>query len=154
MATESLISWNTPEHLYFEKKADWYWAVGIITLAAVAVSFIFGQILLGIFIIVAMCALVIHASKRPRIIYCEINDRGVVVDKTLYPFLSLESFCVPHDEFPPKLLMKSRRMMMPFIVVFINEVDPEEVRGVMLRYIAEKEHREPILKYAMEYLGF
>jgi hypothetical protein len=154
MATEALIAWNAPTHLYVEKKPDWYWAVGIITLALAAVSFMFGEVITGIFVIVAALALVLHASRPAEIVYHEINDRGIIFDKTLYPFLTLDSFWIPHDEFPPKILLKSHKLLMPLIVLYIDEIDPEEVREVLLKYIAETEHREPFLKHLLGWLGF
>jgi hypothetical protein len=154
MASEALISWNAPAHLYVEKKPDWYWAVGIITLALAVISFLFGEFITGLFIIVAALALVIHASRPPHIIEYQINDRGIASDNTLYPFVSLDSFWIPHDELPPKILLKSRKLFMPLIVIYIDEVDPEAVREVMLKYIAETEHREPFLKGLLEWLGF
>ncbi len=154
MATEALISWSAPEHLYVEKKSDWYWAVGIITLAIAAVAFIFGNVISGIFVVVAAVALVLHASRPPQIVSYQINDRGVVANDVLYPFLTLDSFWVPHDEFPSKIIIKSRKLFMPFIVIYIDEVDPEKIREIMLNYIAETEHHEPFLKHVLEYLGF
>ena len=105
-------------------------------------------------LIVAAAALVLHAAKPPQRVYYEVNDRGIVFDKTLYPFLSLDSFWIPHDEFPSKLILKSRKLFMPLIVVYIDEVDPELVRGVLLKYIAETQHNEPFLKHLLERLGF
>ncbi|MEK7641962.1 MAG: hypothetical protein AAB365_03150 [Patescibacteria group bacterium] len=154
MATAPLISWNAPEHFYVEKRPDWYWAVGIITLAIAVVCFIFGNIIPGLFVLIGATALVIHSSRPPRTMHYEINDRGIVVDDLLYPFLTLESFWIPHDELPPKMIVKSRKTFMPFIVIYIDEVDPEKVREVMLTYIAETEHREPFLKHLLERLGF
>ena len=154
MATEALISWTAPEHFYVEKHPDWYWAVGIVTLTLAAVCFILGSIIPGIFVVVAAVALVLHASKPPRIVIHEVNDRGIVVNNVLYPFLTLDSFWIPHDEPIPKLIVKSRKTFMPYIVLFIEEVDPEKVREVMLRYIAETEHYEPLLKHLLEWLGF
>ena len=154
MATEPLVTWNAPEHFHVEKSPDWYWAVGIVTVALSVVAFILGNPITGIFVLVAALALVLHAAKPPEIIYHEINDRGIMVNKTFYPFLSLESFWIPHDEMPPKMLVKSRKLLMPFIVIYIEEIDPEEVREVMLRYIAETEHREPLLNQVLERLGF
>lgn len=154
MATEALISWAAPEHLYTEKRLDWYWSVGIITLAVAAVAFIFGNVITGIFVIVAAVALVLHASRPPRTLNYEINDRGIVAGDILYPFLTLESFWIPHDETPSKIILKSRKLLMPYIIIYIDEVDPEEVRQVMLTYIAETMHREPILKHLLERFGF
>ena len=154
MATEALISWNAPEHIYVEKRPDWYWSVGLITLALAAVAFIFSNFVTGIFVVVAAVALVLHASRPARVLYHEINDRGIIVHDTLYPFLSLDSFWIPHDEFPSKIIIKSRKLFMPYIVFFIEETDPESVREVMLKYIAETEHHEPFLKHLLEWLGF
>jgi len=154
MATEPLVSWNAPEHFYVDKKPDWYWAVGIITLAIAAVAFIFGNVITGIFVLVAAAALVLHASHPPRIIYHEVNDRGIVLHDTLYPFVTLDSFWIPHDEFPPKIILKSRKTFMPYIIIYIDEIDPEEIREVMLKYIAETEHHEPFLKHVLERFGF
>jgi len=154
MATEALISWSAPAHFYVEKKQDWYWVVGIITLAIAAVCILFGAIIPSIFVIVAAVALVLHSSHPPRHLYCEINDRGIIVDKTLYPFLSLDSFWIPHDEYPHKLILKSRKLLMPLFVIYIDEVDPEDVREILLKYIAETEHHEPFLKHLLERFGF
>lgn len=154
MATDALISWQAPAHYYVEKRSDWYWAVGIVTLALAVVAFLFGEFVTGVFVIVAAIALVVHASKPPHLVSYEINDRGILSDDTLYPFLSLDSFWIPHDELPPKILVKSRKLFMPLMVIYIDGIDPEQVRQVMLRYIAETEHREPLLKKVMEWAGF
>ena len=154
MATEALISWKAPTHVYREKTSDWFWSVGIIALALAAVCFIFGQILTGIFVILATLALVLHASKPAKVVYHEINDRGIVVDDILYPFVSLDSFWIAHDIQPGKILIKSRKTFMPLIVILIDEVDPESVRDVLLRYITETEHHQQFLHNVLEIIGF
>ena len=128
--------------------------MGIITLAVAVVLFLFGEIITGIFVVVAALALALHASKPPQSVYYEINDRGIVTGDTLYTFLNLDSFWIPHDEWPPRLLLKSRRLFMPLMVIYIDEADPEEVREILLKYIAESEHHEPFLKRLMEWVGF
>ncbi len=154
MLPDSLISWHAPAHLYSKKGQDWYWIVGVITLALAAVALIFGNVITGIFVIVAAVALVLHASHPPHINYYEINDRGFIINDTLYPFVSLESFWIPHDEVPHKLIIKSRKLFMPYIVAYIEEVEAEDVRQTMLTYIAETEHHEPFLKHLLERFGF
>ncbi len=154
MNSAPLISWNAPAHYYVDKHADWYWAVGVITFSLAAVAFIFGQVITGIFVVVAAVALVLHASRPPQNVLYSINDRGIVADDILYTFLELESFWIPHDQVPHTLILKSRKLFMPFIIIYIDEVDPEKVREIMLTYIAETEHREPLLKHLLERLGF
>ena len=43
---------------------------------------------------------------------------------------------------------------MPYISIPISEVSPEDVRTVLLTYIAEQEHVEPFSQKLMEVLGF
>jgi len=151
---QPLLTWDAPEHHHTEKNNDWYWAVGIITLTAASLAFIFGNVIFGIFIIVGVFALLVHSSRKPALIRIEINDRGVVIDNTLYPFLTLESFWIDAHEVPSRLLIKSLKTFMPYITIHIADVDPEEVRQLLLKYIAETEHHEPITQKLLERLGF
>lgn len=154
MTNSPLISWHTKEHLAQEKTNDWYWSFGIIILALASIAFIFGNIVAGVLAVVAGFTLVLHLSKSARTVYCEINDRGILFDRHFYAFLTLDSFCVPHDEYPPRLIIKSNGTFVPLIVIIIDEVDPEEVRKILLKYIAEVEHRESVLKKILERFGF
>lgn len=149
-----LLEWDAPEHYKGPKDNDWYWAVGIITLTAASLCFIYGNVIFGILIIVGVFALIVHAVRAPEIIHVVINDRGVIIGDTLYPFLSLDSFWIDMHEHPPKILFKSTKMFMPYISVYIEEVDREHVREILLNYIAETEHQEPFTKKILERLGF
>jgi hypothetical protein len=149
-----LLEWDAPEHHHTEKNNDWFWAVGIITLTAAALAFIFGDIIFGLFIIVGVFSLVIHTVRKPRIIHVEINDRGIVIDRVLYPFLTLDSFWIDAHEHPPKILIKSTKMFMPYISANIEEVNREKVRDLLLNYIAETEHHEPLTQKILERFGF
>lgn len=149
-----LIEWDAPEHYHGTKDNDWYWGVGIITLTAAALAFIFGNVLFGILIIVGVFALIVHAVKQPEIYHVEINDRGVIIGNVLYPFLTIESFWIDAHEEPPKILFKSTKAFMPYIIIHIEGVDREKVREILLNYIAETEHHEPLTKKILERLGF
>lgn len=149
-----LISWVAKEHFKTDKNNDWYWSVGIITITASALAFIFGNFIFGVLIIVGVVSLIIHGKRENRDIYCEINDRGVVVDNVLYPFLTLESFWIDAEEYPSKIILKSLKTFSPYIIVHIDEVDPEQVRDILLNYIAEKEHHESVFQKILERFGF
>jgi hypothetical protein len=151
---QPLISWDAPEHIHTEKNNDWYWSVGIITITAAVLAFIFNNIIFGILILVGSFALIIHATKKPRIVHYEINDRGVVVNNILYPFLTLDSFWINPDDQYPKVIIKSHKTFMPYISIYIEDVNPEEVRDILLNYISETEHNEPLFQKLLERFGF
>lgn len=149
-----LIQWTGPEHHYTPKTSEWYWAVAIIALTASILAFVFGNLIFGILIIVGTIALTLNAHREPREISVEINDRGVVVDRTLYPFLHLESFWIDNDHHEPRLIIKSHKTFMPMLSIIIRDIDDEDVRQVLLKYIAEVEHPETLGRKILERLGF
>jgi hypothetical protein len=151
---EPLISWETPEHVDYARGKDWYWAVGIIAVTVAVLAFIFGNPIFGIFIVVAAATLAIKVSRDADTIRCAINDRGVIINDVLFPFLGLESFWVDLLHHTPKLIIKSRKPMMPFIIIPLTNVEPEDIRQVLLNYIAEVEHPEPVFHKVLDWLGF
>lgn len=149
-----LIKWTGPEHHYTPKNGEWYWAVGIVSLTAAILSFMFSNPIFGILIIVGSTALTLSAHHPPKEITIEINDRGVIIDKTLFPFLHLESFWIDNDHNEPRLMIKSRKTFVPLISLIIRDTDDEDVRQILLKYIAEVEHPETLGKRILERLGF
>ena len=51
---EDLFSWQTKEYVYQHKSADWYWALGIITVSFAAAAFILNNRLFGILILIEL----------------------------------------------------------------------------------------------------
>ena len=58
--------------------------------------------------------------------------------------------------FSPALIeiLKSLKTFSPYIIVHIDEVDPEQVRDILLNYIAETEHHESVFQKILERFGF
>ncbi len=148
------LSWQTSEYLYKEKTNDWYWIVGIVTVSIALVAIILNNIIFGILIIVSSFTLSLFASKKPAIIKINIDNSGVNFGKTHYIYRNLDSFWVETRENYPRVLLKSKKVLMPYIVIYIEDVSPEEVRKELLKYLPEEEHTEPFLEKLLLYLGF
>lgn len=154
----SLISWQAYEYIHEHKSSDWYWAVGVISFSAAGASIIFGNVIFALLILIAATALVIHAHKEPRLIDFELNEKGVKVDKTFYPYKTLDSFFVETHEMEvgtfAKILIKSKKTLMPLIIIPIADTHPEDVHEYLSIFLAEEEHREGLGEKFMEWLGF
>jgi hypothetical protein len=91
----------------------------------------------------------------PRTIQISINQKGVTVDKEMYPFATLESFWVEsRDENDLKILFKSKKLIMPLISIPLEELHHLDVREFLLQYLPEVEMHEPLAQKIMERLGF
>ena len=149
------LEWEAQEHVHMEKTSDWYWAVGIITVAAVVTSIIFNNILFGLVLLLGSITLTMHAMKEPPYREYRLTERGLHIDEVYYPFQNLESFWIEEDFYPTRILIKSKKVFMPLIVVPLHDdMDPDLVRGYLLPHIKVEEHHEPLLHKVLEYLGF
>lgn len=150
------LSWNTIEYLHQEKTSDWYWIVGIVSLSIAIIAIIMNNIIFAILILVSSFTLALFASKKPLEVTVVVDGMGVRVGKTLYPYKNLESFWIETREGNDRILIKSKKVFMPLIVIFIEEhqVAPADVRRVLLQHLAEEEHSEPFLEKLLVYLGF
>jgi hypothetical protein len=150
------ISWTTIEYLHSHKTTDWYWIVGAVAVSIAIISIIFNNIIFAILILVAAFTLAMFASRPPQEIPVEISGAGILVNRTLYPYTELDSFWIELNEVHPKMIIKSKRLLMHYIVVFLDpsEASPEEVHGMLSRYLREEHHSEPFLEKLLVYLGF
>jgi hypothetical protein len=154
MAKPKALRWNTLEYEHQERGSDWFWAVGILTVAIAITSIIFNNILFAIVIILSGFTLTLFAARHPKDVEIIIDEQGVGMDSYFYPYHSLESFWVDEHSKQPKILLKSQKLIMPYIVIPIEEVNPEQVRETLSEYLPEVFHTESNLHKLFEYLGF
>ena len=148
------MNWQAYEYFHTEKTSTWFWVVGIISVTAAIISILLSNIILAILILVAAITLSMHAHKRPPLTNVELNEKGIVYDKIFHPYKSLDSFWVEEDHFP-KILLKSKKTLMPLIVIPLMEVHPDMVREFLRNYLQEEEGlAEPFLQKMMDLLGF
>lgn len=148
------LKWQAPEYHHYERSTDWYWAVGIITVCLIALSFFFGNPLLGVLILLSAIILIYFVFRVPNMIDYEINNRGIIVGKELLPYKTLEAFWIETRAHEPKLILKSKKTLQPLIVIPIHEDSVDDIGSVLNQFVEEKELAEPASHQVMEYLGF
>jgi len=146
--------WHAYEYVYREKSVDWYWAVAIIAISMAVTSILFNNLLFALLILLAFFSLMLYAKRKPHLLEIKIDHRGLQEGRVHYPFSSIESFWVEDRFEEPKIIMRSRKKTMPYIVIPIVDVNPDLVRDHLKRFLLEDEHAEPLAKKIMEYLGF
>ena len=152
---EYKISWTALEYKRKEKTADWYWAVIIIALSMAITSFFLHNVLFGILIIISVITLLLFSVTEPKILQIHMDQKGITVEKERYPFASIEAFWVDNsEEHNQKILLKSKKVIMPLIVVPLEEHNHLDIRDFLLEYLEEREMHEPIPQKIMEKLGF
>jgi hypothetical protein len=151
------ITWEACEHEHREKSKDWYWSLGILVITASILSIIFGNYIFGVLLIVIGVTLGIAGSRHPKLIIFELNKMGVRIDNKLFPYATLEAFWVQDNNEHNRvseLLIKSRRTMVPLLVIPLDGVESEEIRDFLLYNLLEKEMQESFSHIILESLGF
>ncbi len=151
---QNLFQFQAFEYEHKEHSPDWFWAVGIITIALSVTAIILHNVLFAFVIVLSGFVLSLFAARPPKQIEVTISDEGIRVENTFYPFHSLESFWIDEKEQKSKILIKSQRLLMPYIIVPLDDADPEKVQMYLSRHIPEVFHSESSLQHLMEYLGF
>lgn len=149
------VRWEAPEHHHIEKSHDWYWALGILTIAATITALFLGNMLFGILILIAGGIVSIAAAREPQIIPFAITQRGVQIGNELFPYSTLEAFCLDEEHpYGPQLLISSKRIFVPMLVIPIPDEVVDDIDDIIGERLPEDELEEPLFNKVMEFLGF
>jgi len=148
------LKWSAPEYHHYKRSPDWFWAVGIITISIAILAFFYNNGLFGILILLSAGVLIFYVLREPQEVQYEINNRGILIGENLHPYLTIESFWLETRFGEPKIIIKSKKTVMPFIVIPVHEESADDVSAVLREFLEEKELTEPAAHKIMEYLGF
>ena len=138
------IVWEAYEHHHDEKHSDWFWILGIMTLASAVASILLNNTLLGILILIAGTVIAILATREPNIVSYAVTQRGIRIDDRLYPYSSLNSFYIDEEAtFGPQLLIKSEKMFMPLLILPLPLDAQDDIEDIIAGRLPEEHMEEP-----------
>lgn len=155
MAREPLFSWEGKEYSFQEHGADWYWALGIITIAAMLVAILFSNILLALVILAGAFAIGIQAAKHRQTHRFSVYDNGVAIDDNLYPYTGMRDFAILEyvdPTLPPALSIKTNHVLAPRLLIPIHDHDPDEIYFYISNHLPEGMHDETPLDRVVSFL--
>lgn len=157
MASTVIAEWEGREYDHNPKSTDWYWALGIVGVAATIASILFGNYLFALLIIIATAALALHAAKEPPLHRFRLTEQGIVIGDELHPFELMVSFSVLEDvegEFPPMVSIKNESWLSPHLIIPLAGVDADMVYAYFLEHVDEDEHKHSFSDLVAAWLGF
>ncbi|MBU6388421.1 hypothetical protein KGQ72_00880 [Patescibacteria group bacterium] len=157
MSRDALLEWEGREYDHNPKDADWYWALGIIAVAAATAAVLFGSYLLATLVVVAALTLALHAAKQPPLHRFKLVEQGIVIGDELHPFERMISFSVLEDiegELPPMISIKTESWLSPHLIIPLAGVDVDTIYAYFLRHVDEDEHHHTFTDLVAAWLGF
>jgi hypothetical protein len=144
---EIFFEWESPEHHFDKKTVDWYWIVGIISVGASVLSFYFGNILFGLFILIAGFIIAYLSYKETAVVPIKIGAGGILFGRAFHPFDSYKSFWVEDDHMHgPRILLHPISNLLPLTIIPIAEgIDLTELEDFLIDFLNQEPMRESIL---------
>lgn len=150
-----LIRWEALEYEYVPKSNNWFWTIGIISVALVTASVLLGNFLFAILVLIAGFAVILSGARRPKKIPLLFTDRGLQIEKRLFPYENLKSFWIHFEPPHEKLLtIEPKKFFMPLISVPLGDINPNVVREHLLKFLKEERREESFIQTIIRAVGF
>jgi hypothetical protein len=152
---ETIVEWQSPEHHFGPKSADWYWIVGIVAVAGAVLSFYFDNMLFAVFILLSAFTIGFLSYKETRDVSVRVTNKGIVFHKFLYEYRSHKSFWIEDDHVHgARILMHSQSSFSPLTVIPIaEEIDLEQLRDLLLNFLDEEILQESLVHRLFDKIG-
>ena len=98
---------------------------------------------------------IVQGAKKPQIINFAIIPQGILIDNRLFPYSSLKSFWLSYE--PPlrkELSITSKKVLMPRIIISLEDVDPNEIRKILLQFLEEEHHEDSLIDILTKIIKF
>jgi hypothetical protein len=143
-----LFEWYGEQYSFEERGSDWFWALGIVAIAAVLTSILFGNILLALVILAGAATLGVQAKKPVHTHHFAVYQNGIAIDDKLYLYDDMRDFAVLEfldPEQPPALSIKTNHILASHIWIPINDHDPVDIYEYISNHLPEGMHEESVL---------
>lgn len=148
------VTWTTLEYEQPDRHRDWNWYVGLIAVIIAVISFFYGNIFFGIFIIIAGITVILYALRAPRHLTIVINKDGININQSLLPYATVQQFWLDETDKQDKLLLLVKGAFIPLLILPLQGITADTVRDALKPHIPEVEMRQSRSVKFFEGLGF
>ncbi|MFH0857102.1 MAG: hypothetical protein V1860_04350 [bacterium] len=135
---ETLISWNFPEFIKYDKSARWYVFAVIVTALFLVYSVVTFNFLFAVIIIMVVMIILMREKKEPRKIHFAITNMGILVSRDFFPFKDIRNFSIVYEPPHVKILyLEFKSKLKPRFSALLEDENPNEIRKILKENIEE-----------------
>jgi len=153
----TLLEWRAEEHTHRPKSPLWFAVLAAGTTVVIGLQLFFFANFIGAMTIALVGGLIYYiAQQKPATVRYRIMVDGVAFNNVLFHYQDLDSFNVIYEPGETKtVILRSNRRFAPLVHMEIGEVDPVEIRDILLEFLPEDlELEEPLVDILARRLGF
>lgn len=133
------ISWQVPEYEKHKKGKGWYIFYSIIAFLLILYSFLSGNFLFAVIIIIAAIVIVLRDGQEPDSVRISLTAEGVIVGRKFYDYDEFKDFSIVYK---PKLEVKNlyfefNNAFRPRLSIPLEKMNPLLIRKNLLKYLPE-----------------
>lgn len=136
------VEWLALEFEERERGPYWFLFPGVAALALMIFAVLTKSWFFAAFVLLAFVVLWAYVKRGPRQIACKIGEEGVRAGETVYPYSDIKSFWIFERGETRDLSLETKSVFSPYLNLPLGDTDPEKVRGLLLQFIPETEHKE------------
>jgi len=133
------ISWPVPEYDKHEKGGGWYIFYSLIAFLLILYSFLSGNFLFAVIIIIAAIVIVLRDGQEPDFVKISLTEEGVIVGRKFYDYDEFKNFSIvykPKQEIK-NLYFEFNNSLKPRLSIPLKKMNPLLIRKSLLRYLPE-----------------
>lgn len=147
---QEYLGWDITERPRYNRGMFWYVGMVVVGGGLLIYSLIDANFLFALIIIMFALIMYLTNMKEPRDVRFSITENGIALGSNFYPFKDIRRFWFIYD--PPaikNIYFEFKSTVNPRITVFLEDVNPNEVRQVLSQYAFEdfSEDEEPFVDY-------
>ncbi len=139
---EGLLGWETWEFPPQDRSKAWYAVAGVIATALIVYAIITTNYIFAIAIMMLGVITLISNFRKPRRIEVFLTNLGVVVGSEFYPYEDMKDFSIVYKPPVKNLYLDFKSVWQPMVSIPLEDINPNEVREVLLPYAFENLERE------------
>jgi len=153
------LKWSALEFEYHEKSAGWYWLVIFLGTVLAALSFVQGNFLFGVFVIIASVLIIKWGRQLPHQVEFKITSAGVDIGRRkFYSYDYLTGFASRrldhHDDGLSEIILRQKHRLSAYVKMMIPNRILEEARHQLNQHLPEIEYDDSLVDHISRWLRF
>ncbi len=140
---QTLLSWNFPEHMQYQRGKSWYIVSGLLLVIFILYSLFTSNLLFTVFLILFGLIIFLHLKRSPLEVEFKIFEDGIMIGSKFYEWMEIKNFHLVYR--PPdakRLYFDLKNVLISDVSVSLEKQNPLEVRKILKEYLDEDTERK------------
>ena len=133
-----LLKWDFPEYAQYQRSRSWHIIMTLVLIIAIFYSFLAGNFLFTIFLILFGLIIILHLRHSPIKVEMKIFEDGLMIGSKFYEWTDIKSFRLVYRPSETKrLYLDLKNVLLSDLSVSLEDQNPLEVRNILKEYLEE-----------------